>query len=58
MIANALHIMPTPEKALAQIRRVLKEDGIMFAPTFVHGEGVGFKLRTKLITVLERWYLK
>lgn len=49
MIANALHIMPNPEKALAEIKRVLKEDGMMFAPTFVHGEGVGFKLRTKLI---------
>ena len=48
MIANALHIMPNPEKALAEIKRVLKEDGMMFAPTFVHGEGVGFKLRTKL----------
>lgn len=49
MIANALHIMPNPEKALSEIMRVLKKDGMMFAPTFVHGEGVGFKLRTKLI---------
>ena len=49
MIANALHIMPNPEKALAEIKRVLMEDGIMFAPTFVHGEGVGVKLRTKFI---------
>lgn len=49
MIANALHIMPEPEKALVEINRVLKEDGLMFAPTFVHGEGVGFALRTRLI---------
>lgn len=49
MIANALHIMPNPEKALAEIKRVLKKDGMMFAPTFVHGEGAGFAFRTKLI---------
>ena len=49
MIANALHIMPEPEKALAEIKRVLKKDGVLLAPTFVHGEGVGFALRTGLI---------
>lgn len=49
MIANALHIMPEPKMALSEIKRVLKEDGLLFAPTFVHGEGVGFALRTGLI---------
>ncbi len=34
VIANALHIMPAPDKALKQIRRVLKRDGILIAPTF------------------------
>lgn len=34
VISNALHIMPSPEKALAEIRRVLKTDGILIAPTF------------------------
>ncbi|MCM1133892.1 MAG: class I SAM-dependent methyltransferase [Ruminococcus flavefaciens] len=38
IISNALHIMPEPEKALAEIRRVLKKDGIMIAPTFVHAQ--------------------
>ncbi len=36
IIANALHIIPEPEKALAEIRRVLKEDGILVAPNFIH----------------------
>ena len=36
VIANALHIMPQPEKALNEIHRVLKKDGILFAPTFVY----------------------
>lgn len=39
VIANALHIMPQPEKALKEIHRVLKKDGILFAPTFVYERG-------------------
>ena len=34
IVANALHIVPEPEKALAEIRRVLKDDGVLVAPTF------------------------
>ena len=34
--SNALHIVPQPEKALAEIHRVLKEDGVLIAPTFTH----------------------
>lgn len=49
MIANALHIMPNPEKVLSEIRRVLKKGGVLFAPTFVLGEGMGFALRSGLI---------
>lgn len=48
-IANALHIMPNPEKVLVEIKRVLKDDGIMFAPTFAYGEGVGFAIRSGFI---------
>ncbi len=36
IIANALHVMPEPEAALAQIRRVLKPKGILIAPNFIH----------------------
>ena len=38
IVSNALHIVPEPERALAEIRRVLKEDGILIAPTFTHAE--------------------
>ena len=36
IVSNALHIIPQPEKALAEIRRVLKNDGVLIAPTFTH----------------------
>ena len=39
VIANALHIMPNPDLALWEIHRVLKKDGILFAPTFVYEKG-------------------
>ncbi|MCC2253251.1 class I SAM-dependent methyltransferase [Ruminococcus sp. CLA-AA-H200] len=32
----AKHIVPQPEKALAEIRRVLKDGGVLIAPTFTH----------------------
>ena len=38
IISNALHVMPEPEKALAEIRRVLTQNGILIAPNFVHGK--------------------
>ena len=34
IVSNALHIVPRPEKALAEIRRVLKDEGALIAPTF------------------------
>ena len=36
IVSNALHVVPHPEKALAEIRRVLKDDGVLIAPTFTH----------------------
>ena len=49
VISNALHIMPHPERALAEIARVLRPGGLLFAPTFVHGESMGFRLRVWLM---------
>ena len=41
-VSNALHIVPQPEKALAEIHRVLKDDGVLIAPTFTHAENSFF----------------
>ena len=36
IVSNALHIVQQPEKALQEIKRVLKDDGVLIAPTFTH----------------------
>ena len=46
IVSNALHIVPQPEKALQEIKRVLKEDGVLIAPTFTHaGNSFSGKVR-------------
>ena len=42
IVANALHIVPEPEKALSEIHRVLKDDGVLVAPTFTHADNSFF----------------
>ena len=46
IVSNALHIVPQPEKALVEIRRVLKDGGVLIAPTFTHA-GSSFSGRVK-----------
>ena len=42
IVSNALHVVPQPEKALAEIHRVLRDDGVLIAPTFTHAENSFF----------------
>ena len=52
VIANALHIIPDPEKALAEIRRVLKDDGVLIAPNFIFREGGKRNLWQKFLSLV------
>ena len=52
VIANALHIMPEPDRAMSEICRVLKEGGTLIAPTFIHGAGFGYRFRTRLMYLI------
>ena len=46
IVSNALHIVPQPEKALQEIKRVLKDNGVLIAPTFTHaGNSFSGKVR-------------
>ncbi len=49
VISNALHIMPEPEKALAEIGRVLKPGGILIAPTFTAADSLSGRIRIRLM---------
>ncbi len=51
IIANTLHIMPEPERALKEIGRVLKTDGLMIAPTFVHAQNKMAGIRSRLMSL-------
>ena len=49
VISNALHIMPEPEKALAEIKRVLKPGGILIAPTFTAAGSLSGRMKIRLM---------
>ena len=61
IVSNALHIVPQPEKALAEIHRVLKEDGVLIAPTFTHagnsfsGKDKAFFIKLAGFPLHSRW---
>lgn len=51
VISNALHIMTDPDKALLEIRRVLRPTGILIAPTFVHAESKKAMILSKFMSL-------
>ena len=61
IVSNALHIVPQPEKALAEIHRVLKDDGVLIAPTFTHagnsftGKAKAFFMKLAGFPLHSRW---
>lgn len=51
VIANALHIMPNPEWAIREMKRVLKSDGVIIAPTDTR-EMTDNKLKLKIMNAV------
>ena len=67
IISNALHVMPSPDKALSEIARVLKSSGILIAPTFTMADTFLGKMQIRIMElsgfkVFHKWssdaYLK
>ncbi|MDO5714434.1 MAG: methyltransferase domain-containing protein [Tissierellia bacterium] len=50
IMANALHILPNPEKAMKEVARILKPNGVFIVPTML-GEGT-------LKEMVQRFFLK
>ena len=52
LIANALHIVPDPQKALREISRVLRPGGLLIAPTFVEHKGtLGSRIWSRILRI-------
>ena len=51
IIANALHIMPEPEKALSEIKRIMKDGGVLYAPTFGESTSLMGKIRIGIMSI-------
>jgi len=48
---NVLHIMIEPERALREIYRVLKKEGIFCAPTYCHGQSLFSGILSRLMGI-------
>lgn len=52
IIANALHVMPNPRRALKEIKRVLKNGGTLVCPNFInHKNGIFSSIWSKVLSI-------
>lgn len=57
---NMLHVVHEPEKVLSSIRRVLRQDGVLIAPTYCHGQNPSSRMVSKIMSIVgfrayKRW---
>lgn len=51
IVANALHIIQEPEKVLQEVKRVLKPEGLLIAPTYCHAENLKARLVSRIMSL-------
>ncbi len=56
--SNILHIIPEPDKAMQEIKRVLKPNGLLIAPTFLWNKLTFFGKIQKVFMTLKKFPLK
>lgn len=49
--SNLLHLIEKPEQFLESLKRILKKDGKLILPTFLHNESMKTKLISKLLSL-------
>lgn len=52
IVANALHVMKEPRRALSEVKRVLKPGGKMICPTFCHGENFKSRVVSRIVGIV------
>lgn len=58
--SNVFHLLPSPEIALSEIKRVLKDNGTLLIPTYCHGNNIKSHILSRIMTltgfsVWNRW---
>lgn len=61
--SNVLHLLFKPEKALVEMKRVLKDNGQIIIPTYCHGENIKSMLISRLMGLVgfrarNRWSIR
>lgn len=52
ILSNALHILPDPDKAMNEIKRVLRPGGKLIAPNFLHNENFKANVVSRLLSTV------
>ena len=51
IVSNALHVMISPERALASMARVMRQEGVLFAPTYCHGHSFLSRMVSRVMSL-------